>query len=383
MSFLNIIVFILIIQIYFCEELSLNLTINYGVYGTNIKFFNINTQELNEQYVLLNLQEYITILCLNPLGGLEPYDSYMIEDDDFTPIKILNFKVGLYLDNDKSININIDGSDSSIIKNFETGIALSFPKNDLNYSITHQLYNNKQIDHLSFTLFPGYSQNKILKQTGKIYFGKPPSNLIKNKLFSRCKISDIDYWTCKGNEILIMGHSSNPLSFPINANISFDTHNGFTYVPKEFIFYLKDTVFKEMYEKQLCWDGKHLSQNGIVCSFKINMEIFKGIKLSLVIDGFHFESEIQEMFVQYGENFIFEFVYYYSWLVNYNWNFGGLFLQRYITTFDYEEKMITFYSLNKNNETSYITILINLSIVILGFGSFLLIGLNNLILRKQ
>ena len=373
-KFSSIILNIFVLSLYSAKEISLNLNIINGEYGTLMKLYNSNSQRIQEQYVTFNLKERKTILFFDSLDNITPYHSYVLQDDEDFIIKVLEFNVGLLLNNDYTTRINIEGSNTTSIKYLVTGLSLALSMPNYNHSITHQLYNDKQITKLSFSFYPGKTNNKFLKQDGKLFFGEIPSHLIKNQPSFQCKIAESDYWACNASDIIIMKNNSRILKYPIGTTVMFTVNQGFTNAPKEFVNSLIENVFKELFEQKLCWLGRYNSNDGIVCSCKTHLSKFKGIKFAFVIDGVHYEKDVIDMFIQIGNIMVFEIVYTNSfWVTRFKWEIGGFFMQKYISNFDYEQKMITFYEINLNNDTNYLHVAILENIALLGCGTLLLI----------
>ena len=371
------ILFFFILKSINCEDiLSLDLTIQYGIYNTELQLYNENENKIQSQYANLNLKTSNTYLHLDSLTNLTYYNSYIIEDEEFEII-MLQFNVGLYFNNKQTTRINIEGSTNSSMSYIVSGISFAHSFYNYNYSITHQLYNDKKISKLAFTLYPGNS-NKIYSSGGKIYFGNAPSHLLKSKLISSCGITNSKYWSCNISEIIVSNENNNDhntLKYIINEPIAFIVHQGFTRVPRDYLNYLGDNLFKDFLDKKLCWFGRYHSQYGIMCSYKCkNYNMFEGIKVEFVINGFVFKREMNDMFIFYEDMMVFEMTYYFDyWNGGLEWEIGGYFLQKYITEFDYEKQEIRFYErCDEVNDLFKVKVII-WNACLLGVGSLLLI----------
>ena len=85
------------------------------------------------------------------------------------------------------------------------------------------------------------------------------------------------------------------------------------------------------------------------------------MKFSFLIDGTIYEREISKMFIDFGNVKVFEITRHANyWFIVFEWEIGGFFLQNYISNFNYEENIITFYEYSSNKEE------LNVDSIILG-----------------
>ena len=112
-----------------------------------------------------------------------------------------------------------------------------------NHSITHQLYKNNISDYLSYTIF----QNSIIG--GYIYFGivKPVYLSFFKKGVCNMK-KNLNYWNCYLRNIKINNSNINPFYYSNYA--SFQVNKKKMLVPKRFMNYLEENVFKDLLNKK-------------------------------------------------------------------------------------------------------------------------------------
>ena len=127
--------------------------------------------------------------------------------------------------------------------------------------------------------------------------------------------------------------------------IGFNTYYGWTFASKDFMEYLETNIFKELMQNKFCWKEQKNKIKGIMCGYMVDLNLFNGMDIVFVIDNNEFKQKVSEMFVPYDNGLMFEIVYPESLISKGDWILGGYFLQRYVTTFDYEKQMITFYNL--------------------------------------
>ena len=363
------------------NEVSLDLAIVHGVYATKLCMYNTSPGLVNEQFVHINLKESNSILFMDTTDNLEYYSMFELEDGCNEALAYM-FRTSVVLNDNVTAPLEVHGSNAVSIKAFQSGLSLGFAPYNLNYSLTHQLYNSSAISSLSFTFFPNETNpHAAHSASGKIYFGKPPRHIINNKPSSSCSVSSHQYWSCHLTQVNLNVDKF----YPVNMPITFNTYHSNTYVPKEFLEYLSSTLFAEAFQRKLCWNGRHELERGIVCSYKLDpVDWFGERTIAFVIESAVYEKKLAEMFIPYKDAFVFELSEYNDyWNRVTKWEFGGRFLKAYTTTFDYSEKRITFYKestadmganvyatsnmyiANSNSNTSLLT---NITLVITAIG---------------
>lgn len=357
---LYIISFFLFLKIQTNEEITLKLNIENGKYGTFLKLYNTNPSDHKEHYAQINLRDELTFLFIQPISYLHHYAKAATDmNEDFYEGYLVSYSInaGILLDNNISSRIDIFGTDFRSGKDYIRGLCFGYHYYQLNQSLTHQLYKENQIHKLSFTFHPGEgftTMNKLYKPNGKIYFGDIPYHLIRNKLSSSCKVQSTKVWDCFMSKMYIR-HNNNKIvvNFNLNTQIGFNSYYGWTFATKDFMEYLEDNIFKDLMINKFCWKEQKDKIKGIMCGYMIDINMFNEMEIVFVIDNYEYKQKISEMFVPYDNGLMFEIVYPENMLSKGEWILGGYFLQRYITTFDYENKMITFYNLEEEHNSKY------------------------------
>ena len=336
------------------EEITLKLNIENGKFGTFLKLFNNNPNENKEHYVQINLRDELTFLFLQPITYLQHYAKAATDmNEDYYEGYLVSYSInaGLLLDNNITSRIDVFGTDFRSGKDYIRGLCFGYNFYQLNQSITHQLYKEKQIHKLSFTFYPGEGftdMNKQYKPNGKIYFGEIPYHLIRNKVSSSCKVQSSKMWNCFMSEVHIRQFNKEIVNFKMNTQIGFNIYYGWSFATMDFMEYLETNIFKELIQNKFCWKEQKNKIKGIMCGYMIDVNAFNGMDIVFVIDNNEFKQKISEMFIPYDNGLMFEIVFPENLISKGEWIVGGYFMQRYITTFDYENKMITFYNLEEH-----------------------------------
>lgn len=343
------------------NEVSLDLTIVHGVYATKLTMYNTSPQLVNEQFVHINLKESNSILFMDDMNNLKHYNMFELEDDINEALAYM-FKTNVILNDNVTVPLEVHGSDSTSIKAFQTGLSFGVAPFNLNYSLTHQLYNKGIISSLMFTFYPNETNHlAVYSPNGKIYFGNPPQYIINNKPSSSCSLSSNQYWSCYLTRITFNNNTNT--FFTVNSHITFNTYHSNTYAPKEFLEYLSSNLFDKAFQRKLCWKGRYEHENGIVCSYKLNpVQWFGERTIAFEIENVVYEKKVSNMFIPYKDAYVFEISEYNDyWNRMTKWEFGGRFLKSYTTTFDYSAQRITFY----NNEHTNIQVDTNINMYVI------------------
>jgi hypothetical protein len=155
------------------------------------------------------------------------------------------------------------------------------------------------------------------------------------------------------SKMYIRQNNKNVINFNFNTEIGFNSYYGWTFATKDFMEYLENNIFKDLMKNKFCWKEQKDKIKGIMCGYMIDINMFNEIEIVFVIDNYEYKQKISEMFVPYDNGLMFEIIYPENMFSKGEWILGGYFLQRYITTFDYENKMITFYNLEEEHVSKY------------------------------
>ena len=254
-------------------------------------------------------------------------------------LKQIDFTDVLYLSNDIMVDIHcflMDETHLVSMTNSEFGLSPTISRVD--YSLMHLLKKKEYIRILGFTLY----FNKI-KNKGVIYFGDIPPKLIqKNEYVGKCKISNMkSKWGCSLDTIII-----GDKHFINNKYAYFQTNEEFISIPDDFYKYIKENVFNSYIERNICKEISSLKyNNSLVCECDIIDNIPSFIFMFQV---YPFLIESHKLFIKNNNNKC-------RLIMNSNYNsdewiFGTLFLDEYISHYNYETKEITF--INKTAKMS-------------------------------
>ena len=151
------------------EDITFKLNIENGKFGTFLKLFNSNPNDNKEHYVQINLRDDLTFLFLQPINYLQYYAKAATDmNEDYYEGFLVSYSInaGMLLDNNVTSRVDLFGTDFRSGKEYIRGLCFGYTFYQLNQSITHQLYQDKTIDKLSFTFYPGEGltdMNKLYK----------------------------------------------------------------------------------------------------------------------------------------------------------------------------------------------------------------------------
>lgn len=299
----------------------------------------------------------------NTYEGYEYFDVFQLLNDEKTSI---NFTLCV-----------VDLNDTTP-PHTSKGIGFAFQFEDEKYSLVHELKRLNIINYLSFGLSPNIPHDGY----GKIYFGGIPfEDDSRLKYQSLCEVSsNFIPWNCLLKSI-VFEYVNSKDEIPINQYAFFSSTEASIALPKEIMVQISQkTILKKLIEKKICDfvnDNKWAYFN---CKKKFLQDIYLVQSLNFIIGNYIFELPFADLFRCANEYCI-------SAFLSSNPNqkiivFGNRFLNRYITNFDYERKIILFNS-NKpfpklsNNEIAvssydqHIKIILVLLISCLLFNVFL------------
>lgn len=204
------------------------------------------------------------------------------------------------------------------------GFAFSFNNND--FSIVHSLKQSNLIDHLSFSFVPKGEKG------GDIYFGRIPSDIIKGKQKANCGVTKGIIWNCELKEVWVDDYKYiNKYFMKIRGASS-------TLVPDDFFLYLQRTFFNV---------GNSLHFSGDSNTIFCGMEYINQVNgtISFIIGDYKFEIKLYDLFICDNERQnICRFQMVRNEKVPNQWELGLSIWNKYITTFDYENEEIQFFS---------------------------------------
>lgn len=221
--------------------------------------------------------------------------------------------------------------------------AISFPLNPKNelFSIVHQLKKSHQIEKMKYTFIPDGDG----EYSGKMYIGNLPTSFYDiNKSKGECKVIG-ESWGCNLQLIYFMDSLNNMYKknryFLNNEYALFDCNILGIEVPFSFLEYIKNNVMKDLFNKNHCWfAGK---KKHVQCE-ELN-EILNIVPkwINVVFDNKAYSIEMKSIIGKDYENIRKTALYIFESMNN-NWIFGSLFLRNFVSSFDYEDKIVMFHS---------------------------------------
>ena len=214
------------------------------------------------------------------------------------------------------------------------GFGLSFV--DTNYSLINRLYDIKLIE---LKVFGFLFENSFY---GKMFFGGIPKNeLIDYTHHISCHSSfKYNNWNCKMNKISIQ--NKHYLFTGDDGYFYFDTSQFGITAPSKFIDYLKKEIFGKYFEHKIC-----TQLNSLVGSKTIKIDcLAAGIHdfpdFKFLIENTIFRLTKQDLFECSNDKCVFQINQ--SIVGKDKWVFGTSFLRKYISSFNYQDGIIKFYS---------------------------------------
>ena len=229
-------------------------------------------------------------------------------------------------------------SDSKYIRN---SVAFPFKFTDEKYSFIHQLKKNNVIDKLEYTIFEG------LHDMGKLYIGGLNESLVQNHSESFCKVDKDEIgWSCRLSKVMVLNEKND--TYTNSARVFFQGNNRMTYVPRSFFKFLDETVLRIGKKESTC-KRIGLNEQTVECDcFSINL--FPS--LIFFFDEAQLEFSMVDLFNHFIDVFVEEEEC--TFYITENrmgdfWEIGSPFFNHFVTTFDYENEEIRFYS--RSNRT--------------------------------
>ncbi len=203
-----------------------------------------------------------------------------------------------------------------------------------NHSITHQLYKNNISDYLSYTIF----QNSIIG--GYIYFGKIKPVYLSFFKKGICDMNkNLNYWNCYLRNIKI--NNSNIYPFYYSDYASFQVNKRKMLVPKRFMNYLEENVFKDLFKRKKCKIVIKDKKRYIYCDEFTTITLLP----RLIFDFGNFKKifNFLNLFVCYVNDICYSLFKSFEYENNENWILTSSFIHHLFVSFDYEKKSVTIY----------------------------------------
>ena len=336
---------------------------NYRIY-----FSSLYPSKEGPKYLPINQQ--INATYLNDFDSQEPYTAVT---DNITINSFNVFRRLLYKDiRFEAIDDEFDVQGVSVPlafydlqKNPHTfgynfGISFALKPQNETFSLIHQFKNK------------GYTNKNILtfqpttEKGGFLYMGDIPDEISYKSNKGECTVNG-DVWGCDLFFIYFANQSNNKKNIKYNYinyyDAIFDSGEDFIYAPTEYLDYLKSSVFKEQFQAGECGYISHLSYNSIECTNSPNLWKNLPTYINFVLGNYIYSINTTKLFYDCGMNLMRLIIVEKtegSYKERQKWIFGASFMHNYISSFDFDEKKITFYSdkiiksfynLNKRNRS--------------------------------
>ena len=327
-------------------ETTLDIHINYiaNDKNNNIKAYPI-TFSLDQAYpynfIFNNLKDTTNSL----------YEDIMISS---TPIKAslesislqlnagINSNKGTILYDIEYYNIAPYQANTSKIRPIKNTLTLAYKIDNVNFSLVYQLKKLNVIDYLAYTIRP------LTFFQGYILFGQAPPDKFGYKQWrGSCSIdkTKTTFGCFLSNIKMTLHKEQKPINeiLKVNEYVSYQFNQRKMKVSCEFLNYIRKNYLNTLIEKELCHEINENGKRFFTCSVSISVELFPF--LSFEFNGVTIQVSLKELFVYSNQrNFASYFECYddSNSNNNMNWMFGSILLENFITTYDYEQHVVTF-----------------------------------------
>lgn len=336
----------------------------------SISFPNENSQ------VTLNLNTYLPFTFFSRSSLIAAINDTLYENSTVYLIKnysSFQYESTIKFDDEVSINAPFYISRNSVRYEAE-GIGLAYKFQNESFSIIHQLYNNKHIEHMLFAF-------SAIKNVGTFYLGGIPSqDLSSFKEQGKCKVDDkSNEWRCQLSKMSFEHYSvqlNTPAMFVSTFRSFFTSDILFDFMTH---YVLKDSLSTICQEK--------ITTESYLKYIKCTKEIMKNNNIVIFeFDNVKMEFKVSEMFEEFMGSYLSLFESNPYPLFKGQTIFGIHFINTFnYTIFDYENKQISFYSDTRliktiKPNTVFARFGIMCAIFILCFSNILLIVYHNKVL---
>lgn len=216
--------------------------------------------------------------------------------------------------------------------------TLSLSLNQIDrYSIVNMLYNQGCIRRKRFSFLGQFILEDYTR--GKIIFGELRDET-KNLNNFTCDISsNITKWSCYIKRISFMNNNKS-YSYDVNQIAVLRTTDNYIRVPVHFFNFIEKNIFNEYFKRKDCLFLQFKTTSHIEC----NCNKIDNINLLLHLnDNKVIKLSKKFLFQQYSSQCVFKIDTHNQ---NDEWVLGSFFIRKFITTFDYDERRVTFFTNN-------------------------------------
>ena len=302
---------------------------------TNIKFpYQVYPSILiisqNAKFTLLNHNKKYNLNSTKLNITIKNQSIICEKNEDLVSIDSINFNFEYYT--------IIKRSKMNFINN---ALALSYNNNE-NKDFLSQLKNNKIIQKKIY----GFEYELTEEKQGNFYIGEIPKILTMRKYKVKCPIiinNKTERWGCKINKIYFENFEYKTFD---NEIITFGIERSKMKIPKKILLFINETVFIKYYKSGDCFYKNILSRKTIFCNENI---INKLPKINFEFLNFSLIFNLDILFVttikKNNSNFFLKLNIEINNEDENEWVLGWKFLKSYITKFDYDKGIITFYNI--------------------------------------
>lgn len=206
-------------------------------------------------------------------------------------------------------------------------------------TLVFQLKRMNLIDKLQFTFVPSAS-SKLLANTGVVVFGEKEKTYKDYFHSVSVKIPQKNKgWKIHLNQFVVTDILDKQSSFQINTDVIFSPSTNEIIVPRDAFEFIIDIFFKENIKSGTCEVRGRVSERVLHC---LCNHIYMRGKIDFQFREFTFSLPFVYLLDYYGDEVVFC-----DFLIVQGFTdeviLGTLFLNNFVTSFDYEEEKITFY----------------------------------------
>ena len=208
-------------------------------------------------------------------------------------------------------------------------LALPYIFKDTKMSLVHQLYKNGSLSKKQFSFVP------IDQDVGYIYLGDLPKEILKKNNFKQIASCKVDphhnTWGCNVEKVYIDTNV-----YESDQYAHFNTISKYTFVPHSFMSFFSETFMREYLNNNVC------QYDSSSDTYQCNCDELKQFpKVVIVLGGQSIKLSKDVLFICIGSQCKLTLK---TNPMNMNWIFGTDFIEKHITTFNYDKGTIEIYS---------------------------------------
>lgn len=287
----------------------------------------------------INLEKDYSLFYNTPVNGGDIKNIQVISLNGIdVPIQLIESESSIANLNFSFLFLNINKT--QYYSNANEAIALAYKFSETKFGFLHQLKEKGVIEHLVFGFEPQG------REKGNFYLGGIPNEIIQHKNKAYCKIIKTNsFWSCSLDSIFFkQGREKIAYENP-NAIVQFQPAFNGILVPKSFFKFLEIKVFFYFLNSGYCHIGEIERRRIFVC---LREHIERLPDINFIIDGTVFPIKISELYDLYQRRLrdspMDSILFIENNYDEDKFQFGGVFLTKYISKFDYNSDNINFYT---------------------------------------